>query len=67
MTEGDPKKQNDSTVSDFDRLLGGIKRITKRAQEEGRIVPKTPVIDRYIDKKKKQAGSPSTAFESEES
>ncbi len=67
MAEGDPKKQNDSTVSDFDRLLGGIKKITKRAKEEGRTVPKTPVIDRYIDKKKKQAGSPPTAFESEES
>ncbi len=69
MTEGGPKekKKKKNPLSDFDGLVGAAAKLKQRAEEEGRAVPDTPAIDSHIDNRKKQAGSPPSAFESEES
>lgn len=68
MPEGDPKgKKDNNSLSDFDRLIGAVKRLQQRAQEEGKTTPDSPAIDNYIKMRKKQAGSPPSALEPEKS
>ncbi len=45
-------------ISKFDALVIALKRGLKREQEEKRAVPETPAIDNYLERKKKEAGSP---------
>ena len=67
ILENEPKgKKSVATVTDFDSFIGAVKRIQQRALDEGRPHDST-AIDKYINTKKKQAGSPPTAFEPDES
>lgn len=54
MVEGNSKE-----ISKFDALVAGIKRATNRAKREGRTVPATPAINTHLERKKREAGSPS--------
>jgi len=64
MSEGEPKEtKSDDSVTDFDGLIGAVKKIQQRAREEGRQPYDSPAIDKYVNTRKKQAGSPPTALE----
>ena len=67
MTEGGPKNQKEKPLSDFDSFVAAASELKSKAEKEGRAVPETPAIDNYINKRKKQAGSPPDVLEREES
>lgn len=53
MNEGEQK------LSKFDALVVGLKKAVNRSKLEGRSVLDTQAIDAHIERKKRQAGSPS--------
>lgn len=54
MTEGGESPK----LSKFDALIIALKGGLNREQKEERAVPETPAIDDYLERKKKEAGSP---------
>lgn len=61
MNEGDPNDQSEKDLSDLDLLIGAAKKLNQRAKEEGRSTVPSPELDQYINRKKKEAGSPKSA------
>lgn len=57
MTET-PGPKEEQIISQFDALIIALKKALKRDEEAGLAVPPTPAIDEYIEKKKREAGSP---------
>ncbi|OGM02513.1 hypothetical protein A2115_00830 [Candidatus Woesebacteria bacterium GWA1_41_8] len=53
--ENTPSKQE---LNPFDMLVASFKKVTERSKQQGRSSLPTPEIDRYLEEKRGEAGSP---------